>query len=234
MTESKSSIKQELLQSKTLSGVLRSDSFFYTDLGNSTNTNMVNNLHLGTATNFQDYQQLFVTVKSPFFSIVNKNFLSEHENSIEKNYNVDIITSLDESYCLYRKPNVIDLNERLELRHFVTVIDRYFDDKEEIWFSYFDENHLHIFVKKNGQLKYYNEFYFTTEKDTLYYIKLVEGYFSEGKSVHWHFSGKITPDSRIYTLLSNYLDQLELFRIMTPELQHLGYHEDIAMTLLCV
>lgn len=222
-----------LPKDKILSGVLRSDSFFYVIWEKNSNLNEVCHSQM-PADIFEAYGLLKqkLAIKSPFFSVVSKDFIDFNYEKIHGEYRYDKLVDTSDSFCLYRSPKFC-AGDNFSVNHFLTIIHNYFLHRSEIWFIYFDERHLHFYVKVDNKFQYYNEYQYSSDKDVLYYIKLIEKSLAGDQSVCWQVSGKVTQDSKIFALLNNYVGDIKIYKDPAPEFDNFRFHEDIVFTYLC-
>lgn len=233
MIEGENNLGIQNPKNKILSGVLRSDSFFYTTWEENLNFNKVCH-SLMPADIFEEYGLWTqkIAVKSPFFSIVSKNFIEVNFEKIHGKYSYDTLIDTRDSFCLYRNPKWCS-GVNFNVYHFLTIIHNYFLNRPEIWFIYFDEGHLHFYVKAANKFLYYNEYQYSSDKDVLYFIKLIEKSLAGNHSVCWQVSGKVTQDSKIFALLYNYVGDIKIYSDPAPEFHNFRFHEDIVFTYLC-
>lgn len=233
MIEGNNNLGFQLSKDKILSGVLRSDSFFYVTWEKNSNFNVVRHSQMpDDIIEAYGLWTLKLAVKSPFFSIVSKDFVEVNYEKIQGKYRYDILVDTPDSFCLYRNPKLCS-GDNFSVNHFLTIIHNYFLERSEIWFIYFEERHLHFYVKADNKFQYYNEYQYTSDKDVLYFINLIEKSIAGDQSVCWQASGKVTQDSKIFALLNNYVGDIKIYSDLAPEFHNFQFNEDIVFTYLC-
>ncbi len=95
--------------------------------------------------------------------------------------------------------------------HISTVMSNYAASEDCDFFIYMHENHLHICCHKEGQFKFYNQFYCADVNDYLYFILMVfQALDYDQASEKVQLTGDIDRTSKLYVRLRTYLPKMSL------------------------
>ena len=127
------------------------------------------------------------------------------EDSIKSQYsnlNVDKMTGQD-IWCAY---DVSMLPKSIPTRHFSTLVNHHFFIRNKrLMHIHFDENEMHVYVVKKGEMILYYVFPFDGSGDLLYYHTLVvEGLGINTAETPLILSGLIEEGSKAYQTISSY------------------------------
>ena len=157
-------------QNEVLSALIGADSVFYSIFDQDFTLKACNTVY------YKVFQELLVAANFDSFvslDMSNKFILSDN-SSVSPSESFDIVVDKftgSNIFCKHLQHPLLNLNPE---KHFVTAIDHhYYLLEKEVFHIHFDLNFIHIYLKKDGQFKFYNNYEVSTSDDVLYFVSLV-------------------------------------------------------------
>ncbi|MFZ1704801.1 MAG: DUF3822 family protein [Saprospiraceae bacterium] len=95
------------------------------------------------------------------------------------------------------------------IRHYSSVLHEIYLHKDDVMHVDFENNFMHIYIKKNQKFLYYNKLYFENEVDVHYQLSLIhKNILEEAINPPMIFSGHIDQNSKIIHALKSYFSKI--------------------------
>lgn len=199
-------------QNEVLSALIGVDSVFYAIFDQAFSLKACNSIGY---TAFQDYILNCNLNSVVSLDMTNKFILSDNSvvsPSESFDITVDKFTGAN-IYCKHLQHPLLKWNSD---KHFVTALDHhYYLLEKDVFHVHFEVNNIHIYLKRDNQFIFYNNYEISTSDDALYFVSLVcqTNDVVLDELFCMNLSGMVESDSQYVILLSKFYPNIKLVEI---------------------